>query len=72
MAGFRLTETLLARDVTRNTLERAKLIAYDMVIRMVHDNTQLGREIRRVRQWDGKRSLRIRYGDNFVNMEPIV
>ena len=68
--GYRLTETLLAREVKRPTLERAKLIAYDMVIRMVHDNLQLGREIRRVHQWNGQR-LTIRYGGNFVTLEPI-
>lgn len=66
---FRVTETLNAREVKRNTLERAKLIAYDAVIRMVHDNLQLGREIRKVRNWTGKRLI-IRYGDNFVTMEP--
>jgi hypothetical protein len=66
---FRLTETLLGREVNRNTLDKAKLIAYDMVIRMVHDNTQLGREIRRVRNWNGER-LVIRYGRDFVTLEP--
>lgn len=66
---FRITETLLGREVKRNTVERAKLIAYDMVIRMVHDNTQLGREIRKVHSWDGVRHLTIRYGNNFVTLE---
>lgn len=65
---FKLTETLLGREVKRNTVERARLIAYDMVIRMVHDNTQLGREIRKVHQWTGQRLI-IRYGNNFVTLE---
>lgn len=65
---FLVTETLLAREVKRNTVERARLIAYDMVIRMVHDNLQLGREIRRVHKWQGERII-IRYGDQFVTLE---
>jgi hypothetical protein len=65
-----MTETLLSREVKRNTVGRARLIAYDMVIRMVHDNTQLGREIRRVHAWQGQRLI-IRYGNNFVTMEPV-
>lgn len=65
---FSLTETLLAREVKRSTVERARLIAYDMVIRMVHDNLQLGREIRRVHKWKGERLI-IRYGEQFVTME---
>lgn len=69
ISAFRITETLLAREVKRTGLSKARLIAYDMVIRMVHDNTQLGREIRRIHNWNGQRLI-IRYGDNFVTLEP--
>lgn len=67
---YRLTETLKGLEVQRNTLPKARMTAYDMVIRMVHDNLQLGREIRLVHKWDGKRLI-IRYGENFVTMEPV-
>lgn len=65
---FTVTETLSARTVRRNTASKARLIAYDAVIRMVHDNTQLGREIRRVQKWNGGHLI-IRYGDNHVLLE---
>lgn len=67
---FVLTETLEAREVRLNNKSgsKAKCIAYGMVIHMVHDNTQLGREIRKIHKWDGKRLI-IRYGNEFVTME---
>lgn len=67
---FQVTETLRGLSVKRNTISKARLTAYDMVIRLVHDNTQLGREIRRVHSWEGKH-LTIRYGDNFVTLEKL-
>lgn len=70
---FKLTETLEGREVKRNTLERAKLIAYDMVIRMIHDDAcYLGTQIRRVHAWKGGNTqLRIRHGQHFVNIEKV-
>lgn len=70
---YRLTETLEGKEVHRHSLERAKATAYDMVIRMVHDNTQLGRDIRKVSKWDGgnTQQLRLRYGKHFVNVEKV-
>ncbi len=68
---YRLTNTLDASSIKRSHPEKLIAPAFEAVIRMVHDNTQLGREIRRIHSWDGVKHLTIRYGDNFVTLEKL-
>jgi hypothetical protein len=67
--SFRITETLEGTTTKRSSEAQARCLMYDALIRMVHDNTQLGREVRKVQKWDGKSRLIIRYGKDFVTLE---
>jgi hypothetical protein len=68
--SFIITDQRTGDEFRRTLLKQAKLLAYERVIPLVHDNLQLGREIRRIYNWKGKGMLTIRYGNEFLSLYP--
>ena len=68
MMAFTVVDQRTGEQFNRTLLRQAKVLAYERVIPLVHDNLQLGREIRRIYNWKGKGILTIRYGDHFLSI----
>lgn len=66
---FVVTETILGREIKRNTASRAKIIAIDAVAGLTRDDCEFGKWVRQILRWDGRAQLRIRKGRDFVNLE---
>lgn len=69
--SFILADTRTGEQFKRTLLKQVKLLAYERVIPLVHDNLQLGREIRKIYNWKGKGIIIVRYGENFLSVQAL-